>query len=210
MPTSATGLRPGNRILLTGVTRVDGYAGLEPAKQRESNQTNAWRLAGAEWVLVQPATSDQPPTWQSISDPMPRARLIDTEAAASGLAAASDSIEPTNDQTVRVLHDAPGQIEIEAATDIPRTLVTTESFDSGWLATIDGVPVSIVRVEGDFLACPIPPGKHHVLLEFRPTSRQTGGLLAACGLGLMVVGISFRLSWRPGRAAKESECRDLN
>jgi uncharacterized membrane protein YfhO len=66
-------------------------------------------------------------------------------------------------------------------------LVTTESFDSGWKAWVDGTPQPVMRVEGDFLGCRLPPGKHRVELEFRPQARQLGMIVSACGLGLMMI-----------------------
>ena len=44
------GLRVGNRILLAGWKRADGYAGLEPAKRLDYRQLAALQTAGVGWI----------------------------------------------------------------------------------------------------------------------------------------------------------------
>lgn len=50
----AAGLRQGNQVLLRGSQRVDGYAGLEPARRLDTQELIAQRLAGVEWRRVGP------------------------------------------------------------------------------------------------------------------------------------------------------------
>ncbi|HEY2761011.1 MAG TPA: hypothetical protein VGI75_09710, partial [Pirellulales bacterium] len=49
-------LRDGDRILLAGFARVDGYAGLEPARQLDYRQPTALRAAGVQWIASDAAS----------------------------------------------------------------------------------------------------------------------------------------------------------
>ncbi len=49
--------RAGNRILLKGWQRADGYAGLEPAKQLDYQSPFTWVVAGVTWTAKNPANA---------------------------------------------------------------------------------------------------------------------------------------------------------
>ncbi len=185
--------RTGDRMLLAGLNRVDGYAGLEPAKRLDYRKPETLALAGVGWVL-EPARNDAKPTWTAIDKDkvVSRARLVPPTLQ---MRTSSPPVTPpvTARGTVRVLEDAPGRIMLETATSSEQLLVTTESFDSGWVATVDGQPVTVVRVDGDFLGCPVPAGNHLVQLGFRPRARRVGVLVSGLGLGLLVIAACFRL-----------------
>src|SRR5262249_51347974 len=65
-------------------------------------------------------------------------------------------------------------------------LVISESHHRGWQVKIDGQPQPVLRVNGDFLGCVVPQGKHHSQFRFRPTSLQVGAWLSALGVVLAV------------------------
>ena len=82
-----------------------------------------------------------------------------------------------------------------AQTDSPgrRILAFTERFHDGWSATIDGAPVPMVRVEGDFLGCLVDSGVHRVDLRFMPRSFVYGSILSAIGAALLAGVLIVRL-----------------
>ena len=185
--------RTGDRMLLAGLSRIDGYAGLEPAKRLDYRKPEALALAGVGWVL-EPAGNDARAerTWTAIRPTAPHARLVPrTLQVRTSSRPLTPPVTPMG--AVRVLEDAPGRIVVETTTDDEQLLVTTESFDSGWTATVDGQRVTIVRVDGDFLGCPAAAGNHRVQLEFRPRARQMGVLVSSLGLGLLIFAACFRL-----------------
>ncbi len=202
-------LRTGNRLLLAGLTRVDGYAGLEPAKRLDYSQRRSLQLAGVNWMLVPGANAASvEPTWLAITPTAPRARLVTRTLPVERLpeinsfdwntATVDPSIDfgPSDNSVtpgkVTVAADAPGRITLDTDSDTRQLLVTTESFDPGWTANVDGQPVAVVRVNGDFLGCPVDGGKHCVRLEFRPAARQLGVRLSMLGLGLLVIAACIR------------------
>jgi Bacterial membrane protein YfhO len=210
--------RTGDRMLLAGLDRVDGYAGLEPAKVLDYRQTAAQRLAGVAWVLK---SSAQPPSaqWTPVLAPAPRLRLVTRTADQEVLsdldrldadAAVVDeplSLPPGTPGNARIIFDEPGRITIETATTSRQLLVMTESFHDGWQASVADRPLRVMRVNGDFLGCVVEAGTHRVTLEFRPFSRRLGATLSACGLGLTVCLLGLSLPWPRCRDRMPPLCR---
>jgi hypothetical protein len=190
--------RVGDRMLLAGLARADGYAGLEPGKRNDYRQPRALQLAGVRWVLDSSPHDPQRRVWIELDSPAPRARLLtrtnDTLTADStapiwhvGKSEPHVALPRSHAGTAIVAVDRPGRLVITTAAPARQLLATTESFDSLWTARVDGRPAEIVRVDGDFLGCVVDGGKHHVELEFRPRCRDLGVLISVCGLGLLVL-----------------------
>jgi hypothetical protein len=190
-PDDGSGLRTGNRMLLAGLARIDGYAGLEPARELDYHDPRALQLAGVGWIFHSQAEGNGGRhQWTELPAAAARVRLLPWADSGS-----SDT--PANAQgTVIVLHDRPGQIELEYESTERMLVATTESFHRGWSATVDGEPATVVRVSHDFLGCGVPAGKHRVELAFRPRSLHVGRWLTASGLGLMVCAVVARLLFR--------------
>ncbi len=206
-PDPGGNLRTGDRMLLAGLSRVDGYAGLEPAKRLDYQQPEVLALAGVGWIL-EPARDRwcTNRNWRAISPTAPRVRLVtqtilqqpdpramvrDWNTATADPAIALDA---TNPGSAKVVEDRPGRIVVETTCDEEQLLVTTESFDSGWNASIDERPVTIIRVNEDFLGCPVPRGNHRVTLEFRPFARRLGAAISCFGLGLLMLAACVRVA----------------
>ena len=69
-------------------------------------------------------------------------------------------------------------------------LVLSEIWDPGWRATVDGVPTDILRTNGIFMAVPLQPGDHEVVLRYLPPHFWLGVAITAAGaLGLLGGGI---------------------
>jgi hypothetical protein len=204
-------LRTGNRMLLSGLSRIDGYAGLEPAKRLNYHKRHALQLAGVGWALVPNSNAAETEAkWLAITPTAPRARFVtrvlpaeklpeissfDLHSAIAepfvDLPALADNKHPG---VVSITEDVPGRMVLQTDNATTQLLVTTESFDLGWTATVDGQSVAIVRVNGDFLGCAVNDGKHRVQFEFRPVARQLGVRLSVLGLGLLVVATCLRVA----------------
>jgi uncharacterized membrane protein YfhO len=57
----------------------------------------------------------------------------------------------------------------------------SQTFFPGWRATVDGLPVPLVRADYMFTALSVPAGEHRVALRYRPRSAQAGAILSAIG-----------------------------
>ena len=82
MPANRPGLHVGDQVLLSGWNRIDGYAGLAPARRLDYRQTAALRVAGVDWVAAAANLADRGGLgavhgdWIKVQDPLPRARLV--------------------------------------------------------------------------------------------------------------------------------------
>jgi hypothetical protein len=76
------GLRVGNQILLAGFARIDGYAGLVPARALDYRQPAALRAASVAAVAANAPVAEAESLhaggdgWLYIAEPLPRARLV--------------------------------------------------------------------------------------------------------------------------------------
>lgn len=186
-PSEKEGLYIGNRMLLAGVTRVDGYAGLQPFRHLDYSQESTWHLAGVQWVYMPDQTTGKR-KWIAVSPQAPRARLLGIDNA-----------------EVRVLRDSPGRIQIVVNTDTESMLAITENYDPGWRVTIDGREETVSRVESDFLGCGITVGNHDAQFEFRPHCVQSGKRVSLLSLGLLLVLCVLRLLSFPLRRADKTK-----
>ncbi|MBK9964309.1 MAG: YfhO family protein [Holophagales bacterium] len=83
---------------------------------------------------------------------------------------------------VRFLVDEPERAELSTTASTPSLLVLTRTWDPGWSARIDGVPVPLLRAQIALLAVIVPVGEHRVELAYRPVTFRIGLGLSAAGL----------------------------
>jgi hypothetical protein len=149
----------------------------------------------------------------------PRVRLVPKVQLCSDVKAATETMDLSTTAAVMepvelgasdtaaaglavITEDQPGSVEIKTASSGNRFLVLSESYYSGWQATVDGKPAKVVRAYGDFMGCVVPPGSHTIQFRFAPFSLALGKWLTLAGLALAV--LIFLLSRRaspslPGR-----------
>jgi hypothetical protein len=192
-------LRVGDRMLLAGLQRVDGYAGLEPRKRLDYSKASTLRVAGAHYLFQStPAGGKSKSRWVPLDSPAPRVRLVSRTVPfepSRGVDAADFDTAAVNEPlalvasapgTTRVLVDRPGEMVVECQTPARQLLVTTESFHRGWRGWVDERMEPVVRVNGDFLGCVVEARNHRVRLVFQPVSLFWGACLSAGGLGLLL------------------------
>ncbi|MBX7166110.1 MAG: YfhO family protein [Pirellulales bacterium] len=194
----------GNQAALDGYQRVDGYAGLQPARRLDYTRSKTLRVAGVGWASALAATrvtdlTPDPTTGAGgvhLANPLPRCRLVSRVLVTRDPARDLEAIDPAEtalvDRPVELDAAAPGCVamadeqpgRVRLLTDAPgrQLLVVADSFDAGWQAAIDGQPCPVVRAYGDFLACVVPPGIHQVEFTFRPRSLRQGAIVSAVTL----------------------------
>jgi len=79
---------------------------------------------------------------------------------------------------------------VSVSVDAPRAgfVVVNEVFYPGWVATVDGAPVAILRANALVRAVRVEAGKHRIVMEFRPWQPRVLEPLALATLGLVLVG----------------------
>jgi hypothetical protein len=210
--------------VLAGYRLLNGYAGLTPVRQLDYRQANALRVAGVAFAhrdfLNGADVAGAEPVgrgWLRLTAPLPRARLVgdvrQSTAAARDLATIDVTrtaiveepvaVDPGTEGSVRVTGDSPGLMETITEAPGRRLLVTTESFAVGWIATVDGFPVDVRRVNGDFLGVELPAGRHTVVLEYQLPGLAVWGGVGVGGLVLTLLLGGFPLL----RRRRASACR---
>jgi hypothetical protein len=153
-------------LVMRGYRLTSGYVGLYPATLHPLDGDVARELSGTRWSFT-PEGVRQP-----AEGGVARVRLLDEqrrEAAGSA----------------RLAVDRPGELVAEVDAPGRRILAFTERFHAGWSATIDGVPLQMARVQGDFLGCVVDAGVHQVRLRFMPRSFVYGSIVSAMGAALL-------------------------
>ncbi len=92
---------------------------------------------------------------------------------------------------VRVLHYASNRIELETSAPGPSYLVSSETDYPGWQTTLDGHPVPTRPTNYAFRGLPVPAGKHHLTMKFRPPPLIWGAAISTTVLLALLVSVIF-------------------
>ena len=91
-------------------------------------------------------------------------------------------------QPARITRDAANSIELVAELDAPGYLVLSDLWYPGWTAHSGDRVIPILKANGAFRAVPLPAGRHHVVMSYRPRGFLPGAVMSlATLLGLGVV-----------------------
>jgi hypothetical protein len=208
-----------NASVLRGCRMANGYSAMDPRKQLDYHDSAALRVAGVAWYRADPfrpetkTTGLGPPVsryWYRVPHPLPRARLVSRTVAShrpgddlkqidlETTAVVSRAVElPSGPPgSALIVTDRPGQISLEVDAPGRRLLVVSESYHSGWRARVDGMPVELLRVNGDFIGCVVEEGSHQVELIFRPVALVCGKALSLAGLAIGLCICTSAVPWR--------------
>ncbi|NMC19492.1 MAG: YfhO family protein, partial [Thermogutta sp.] len=190
----------GNECLLKGLRRMDGYAGLPPRRVLDMGSPTARRIADVSWAgRFQPSSLGYAAVaWEKSPDRLPRFRTVGRVVVASPTPAVIERLDPQRAALVEkavgvspeaaarlgVLDDRPGRMAVAVQASGPLLLVVSEAYHSGWGAAVDGRESEVLRVNGDFMGCVVPPGRHRVILAFRPWSLIWGRGISFAALTL--------------------------
>ena len=194
-----------NLYLLDGYRLVDGYVAITPRRHLRYDSLAALRLSSVSFAhkdaLPASVTVGRPllgNEWFAIPDPLARARLVSRALVSRTPDADVETIDHVNEALVErpvaldagtggaatVTRDVPGGLDVRITASGAQLLVVSESFDDGWTGTLDGSPVDVLRVNGDFLGCVVPAGSHDVELRFRPSHLVWGSRVSLMGSGV--------------------------
>lgn len=96
--------------------------------------------------------------------------------------------EPTS--TCRFTRYDPDLLELDVETTARGVLVLAEPYYPGWKAWLDARPTDILRTNRMMRGIAVEPGKHHVVLRYKPTSFRIGWLITVTSLAaLMLTGV---------------------
>jgi hypothetical protein len=99
----------------------------------------------------------------------------------------------------------PNELTYEVQTGKGGVVVFSEIYYPGWTATVDGKPAEVGRVDYILRALRVSPGKHEVVLTFKPKSVENTETIAFTAYGILILAIlgAALMSWRSKRRSRE-------
>jgi hypothetical protein len=83
---------------------------------------------------------------------------------------------------VRIVAYEPQRVQMETSNPTRGLLVTTDPYYPGWVASIDGLRTSVIRVNYGFRGVIVPPGRHRVEFRYRPLTFRVGAIISMSAL----------------------------
>ncbi|GAB6185353.1 hypothetical protein JCM17478_08550 [Thermopirellula anaerolimosa] len=205
----------GNECLVRGFRRMDGYAGLPPRRVLDMQSLAARRIAEVGWVgRFGPSSMGQAAVvWEKSPGPLPRFRTVGqviasaatpevierTDSAVAAVVEKPINVSPEATARIRVITDRPGRMLVAVQASGPVLLVISEAYHPGWHAAHDGRAAEVLRVNGDFMGCVLPEGRHRLTLTFRPWSLVWGGRVSLCALTALATAFLAAVRQSDGR-----------
>ncbi len=128
-----------------------------------------------------------------------RAALFDTSANVT-VKQGVQSLPPALAITTTVRHYEPGKVQIDLSAPAPQgsSLVVSENYYPGWIATVDGKPARIGRADYTMIGVELPPGARSIELNFTSPTYEKGKMITwvAIALGFLMLGAGL---WRDRR-----------
>jgi hypothetical protein len=204
--------------VLDGRRLLDGYAALMPMRRLNYLSLPALRVAEVEYVhaAFQEAARIEHAEpvgggWYRLPAPLPRARLVTGSQVSAQpdvdlehldiehVALATRELGLTGEVAgmAEIVEDHPGLIRVKTNTAGRQLLVISECFHPGWQAQVDGEPVPVEQINGDFMGCVVEAGQHEVLLEFLPAHVALGQAISLAGLAGAIMLAAWPLLMRP-------------
>ncbi len=103
---------------------------------------------------------------------------------------------PTHVET-KIASATTSSVTLHVSTPTPGITILSDTFAPGWIATLDGTAVPILRANGLFRGVATPPGHHTIVFTYRPVGLVAGAALSFLTLiVLMIFGLRalFRLA----------------
>jgi hypothetical protein len=83
----------------------------------------------------------------------------------------------------------PNQLTYDVSSQKGGVIVFSEVYYPGWTATVDGEPTEVGRVDYVLRAINVKPGKHEVVLTFKPKSLDRTETMAYVSYGILLLAI---------------------
>ena len=97
----------------------------------------------------------------------------------------------------------PNELAYEVQSEKGGIVVFSEIYYPGWTATVDGQDVPVGRVNYILRAINVKPGKHNVVLTFKPVSVKRTETAAYVAYTLLIIAIILGVVFEARRRSKE-------
>lgn len=138
-----------------------------------------------------------PRTLLAVSDADAAIAHLRRGAAPAEVVAVEDTVAgelpPVMTGEVRLVRYRPQLVELAASMQTDGVVVLSDTFYPGWAATVDGVPVPILRANHFARAVRVPRGEHQVVFRYQPASVRIGAAVSiVTGVALLIAVIAAR------------------
>ncbi|MCL4465162.1 MAG: YfhO family protein [Chloroflexi bacterium] len=106
--------------------------------------------------------------------------------------------QSTGGGATAILEYTPNQVSVGVSSRAGGWLVLSDTYDSGWQATVDSSAATVRQVDYVLRGVQLPPGDHVVTFTYRPASFALGSTISAA-TGLLLAGAWAFLAWRRRR-----------
>ena len=185
---------------LANTTRVKG-----PVVNAAGDTTYLYQLSGDHpysWVTPIAVKAPDDQVLGTVVNPrfdVRRAALFDTSAQVSA-AQGVQSLPAPLSITSSVQHYEPGKVQIQLSGPAPAgsSLIVSENFYPGWIASVDGKPARVGRADYTLIGVELPEGARNVQLLFTSPSYERGKTITwvAIFVGVLMLGAG---AWRDRR-----------
>jgi hypothetical protein len=160
-------------------------------------------------VAARPATSAEEALATIRADPSSITGPVLVEASPDALRRVAARADGPAQLPVPLAEDRPNGLRATLDAPAPGVFVVKDSVYPGWTATVDGERAEVVRVNGLVRGVIVPtPGRHEVVMRYRPRSFTVGLALAGvAAIALVGLVIWSQRSWgrSRGSAAKREQ-----
>jgi hypothetical protein len=91
-------------------------------------------------------------------------------------------------ESVRLRSWAPESFAFDATASSDALLVLSEMYYPGWVATVNGKPARVLRVDGALRGVALSSGPNQIVMKYQPTSFRLGGLITLATLACFLAG----------------------
>jgi Bacterial membrane protein YfhO len=85
---------------------------------------------------------------------------------------------------------ASGIIDVDADCPAADRIVVRDTFDAGWVATVDGKPAAIEPFRGAFLSVPVAAGRHSIALRYAPRDVEIALIISLSAAAVIVFALT--------------------
>ncbi|MFN8356549.1 MAG: YfhO family protein [Spirosomataceae bacterium] len=130
----------------------------------------------------------------------------DTNKTVSYYDVIADLASQQRKDTLSILSFSQNQLLGSITTNSPQLLFFSFPFDAGWKAQLDGIPVTLQKVQIGLTGLFLPPGKHTVLLSYEPPYQKAGSWVSLVAFLMYggLLGFTF-LRTKPNKATASEE-----
>ena len=112
------------------------------------------------------------------------------------------SVAQTGNSLVTLKKYEPNELTYEVQSDKGGVIVFSEIYYPGWTATVDGTETELGRADYILRALNVKPGRHTVVLTFKPKSVDNTETVAYVAYALLFIAVALGVffEWRKRRS----------